>query len=48
MAWQMAEDGDVAAVSTLQRIIARDLDPAKRGRAEAMLAELEAKLDAEQ
>ena len=44
MAWEMAEAGDVRALSTLQRIIARDLDPAKRKQAEAMLAELEAKV----
>ncbi|MEM7030028.1 MAG: phytanoyl-CoA dioxygenase family protein [Chloroflexota bacterium] len=45
MAWEMAEAGDVRALSTMQRIIARDLDPAKRARAETLLADLEAKVN---
>jgi hypothetical protein len=45
MAFEMAENGDSQAVSTLQRIIARDNDPAKRKKAEALLKKLEAIAD---
>ena len=40
-AFAMAEQGDKTAVATLHRIVARDKDPAKRQRAEALLATLE-------
>jgi hypothetical protein len=40
----MAAGGDQNARSTLQRIIARDGGEAKRKKAEALLAELDAKL----
>lgn len=42
MAFEMAERGDLTAVSTLQRIIARDNDPSKRRKAEVLLTKLEA------
>ncbi len=42
MGLEMAARGDQTARSTLQRIIARDGDKAKRKRAEALLAELDA------
>ncbi len=45
MAFEMAENGDSQAVSTLQRIIARDNDPAKRRKAKDLLAKLEAIAD---
>ena len=45
MAFEMAENGDSQAVSTLQRIIARDDDPAKRRKAKELLAKLEAMAD---
>ena len=44
MGLEMAAGGDQNARSTLQRIIARDGDEAKRKKAEALLAELDAKL----
>ncbi len=39
-AFELAEAGDQRAGSVLQRIAARDADPAKRARAEALLSEL--------
>lgn len=42
MAFAMAEAGDPRARSTLQRIVFRDADPDKRGRAERLLAGLDA------
>jgi hypothetical protein len=41
LAFEMAANGDRRAVSTLQRIIARDSDPAKRKKAQDLLTELE-------
>ena len=41
MALQMAQEGDARAISTLQRIIARDDSPDKRAQAEALLASLQ-------
>ena len=41
MALEMAKEGDTRAISTLQRIIARDDSPGKRGEAEALLASLQ-------
>ena len=41
MAFDMAEQGDDTAVSALQRIIARDKDPAKREKAAELLAKFE-------
>ncbi len=41
MAFEMAETGDRRARSTLQRIVSRDSDPAKRQRAEECLARLD-------
>ena len=46
LAFEMAEDGDPRAFSVLQRIVARDPDPAKRKKAEDLLALLEASPDA--
>ncbi len=46
MAIEMARKGDTRAISTLQRIIARNEDPAKRQEAEALLAALEQPADA--
>ena len=40
LAFEMAESGDERARSTLQSIIARDEDPAKRARASEMLERL--------
>ena len=40
---QLAEQGDIRARSTLQRIIARDSDPAKQQQARVLLAALETK-----
>ena len=40
LAFARAEAGDPRARSVLQRIVARDADPAKRGRAERLLAEI--------
>ncbi|MCX7381260.1 MAG: phytanoyl-CoA dioxygenase family protein, partial [Alphaproteobacteria bacterium] len=37
----LGEAGDPRAVSVLQRIVARDADPAKRARAQALLDQLE-------
>lgn len=42
IAFAMAAEGDTRAISTLQRIVARDADPAKRQKAEELLAVLEA------
>ena len=42
MGFEMAEKGDKGAISVLQRVIARDADPAKRERAADLLATLEA------
>ncbi len=42
LAFEMAEAKDPQARSTLQRIIARDPDPAKRSRASSLLAQLDA------
>jgi len=42
LAFEMGGRGDVKARSTLQRIVARDRDPAKREKAAKMLAELDA------
>lgn len=41
IAFTMAAEGDTRAISTLQRIVARDADPAKRQKAEELLAVLE-------
>ena len=41
MAFEMAENGDPRSISVLQRIMALDRDPAKRKKAEALLAELD-------
>ena len=41
LAFEMAAQGDARARSTLQRIVARDTDPAKRQKAGEMLAALE-------
>jgi hypothetical protein len=46
LAFEMAARGDVHARSTLQRILARDKDPAKREKAEKMLVELDATIEA--
>jgi len=46
MALKMAKEGDTRAISTLQRIIARDENPTKREEAEALLASLQALADA--
>ena len=46
MALQMAENGDARAISTLQRIAAREADPVKRRKAEELLANLEQLADA--
>ncbi len=46
MALKMAKEGDTRAISTLQRIIARDDNPAKRAEAEALLASLQELADA--
>ena len=45
MAFNMARNGDLQAVSTLQRIIARDNDPAKRRKAKTLLTKLETLAD---
>lgn len=42
MGFEMAEKGDKHSISVLQRIVARDTDPAKRERAADLLATLEA------
>lgn len=42
MAFELGENHDPAARSVLQRIVARDADPAKRARAQALLASLSA------
>ena len=41
LAFEMAEEGDETARSTLQRIVARDANPSKRQRAEELLEELD-------
>ena len=41
MAFEMGKNGDRRSVSTLQRIAARDADPAKREKAENLLAVLD-------
>ena len=41
MAFELAAKGDGRALSVLQRIVARDPDPAKRAEAERLMAELE-------
>ena len=41
IAFRMADEGDGRALSTLQRIVSNDPDPAKRERARAALAKLE-------
>lgn len=46
MALEMAAQGDPRSRSTLQRIVARDADPAKRRRAQALLAALDARAPA--
>ena len=46
MALEMAKEGDTRAISTLQRIIARDDNPTKRAEAEALLASLQELADA--
>ena len=46
MALKMAREGDTRAISTLQRIIARDDSPAKREEAEALLAALQQAVEA--
>jgi hypothetical protein len=46
MALEMAERGDGGAISALQRIISRGADPAKRKRAEELLATLKMPTDA--
>ena len=40
LAFELAEKGDTLAISALQRIISRDADPAKKKRAEELLATL--------
>ena len=45
MAFNMARNGDLQAGSTLQRIIARDNDPAKRRKAITLLTKLETLAD---
>jgi hypothetical protein len=40
MGFEMAEKGDKRAISVLQRVVARDTDPAKRERAADLLATL--------
>lgn len=42
MGFEMAEKGDKRAISVLQRVVARDTDPAKQKRAADLLATLEA------
>lgn len=42
IAFAMAAEGDTRAISTLQRIVARDADPTKRQKAEELLAVLAA------
>ena len=42
LAMEMAENGDELARSTLQRIVARDLNPEKRARAQTLLTKLDA------
>ncbi len=42
MGFDMAEKGDKRAISVLQRVVARDTDPAKRARAADLLERLEA------
>ena len=42
MGFEMAEKGDKRSISVLQRIVARDTDPAKRERAVDLLATLDA------
>lgn len=42
LAMEMAENGDELARSTLQRIVARDLNPEKRARAQNLLTRLDA------
>ena len=42
LAFEMAERGDGRARSALQRVVSNDPDPAKRARAEAALASLDA------
>ena len=46
MGFEMAAKGDKRTISTLQRIISRNTDPAKRKKAADLLAELEASADA--
>ncbi|MCY3707529.1 MAG: hypothetical protein OXG26_01455 [Caldilineaceae bacterium] len=46
MAIKMAKEGDTRAISTLQRIIARNEDPDKRSEAEELLAALQEPADA--
>ncbi len=46
MAFDMAAEGDTRAISTLQRIVVHDPDPAKRRKAEELLAVLEEPADA--
>ena len=46
MAIRMAKEGDTRAISTLQRIIARNEDPDKRREAEVLLAALQEPADA--
>ena len=41
MGLEMGAAGDARARSVLQRIVARDADPAKRARAASLLAQLE-------
>lgn len=41
IAFEMAAEGDTRAISTLQRIVARDADPTKRQKAEELLSVLE-------
>jgi len=43
LGFELGEAGDPRAASVLQRIVARDADPAKRARAAALLKEIEAK-----
>ena len=42
MGLEMAEKGDKGSISVLQRIVARDTDPAKQKKAADLLATLEA------
>ncbi len=44
LAMELAQQGDARAYSTLQRIVARDSDPAKKQQAAELLAKLEEKL----